>query len=407
MQSTFWKEQEKPNVRTPVVLNWGLGVESTAILVRWLTEPQSRNFELSNLIVLTAMLGDEWPSTIKMAERYILPLLRIYQIRYVQIARFGHYEKDGIKILSDSRETHFLHSTGSYKLSKELLTNGTVPTWKPHSRKCSSKHKGFPCDTWLDREFGFQPFHHAIGFNAQEIDRVEKDTSYTLNRRSPQYPLVDWNWSREKAGEFLFQKLGVHWKKSACVFCPFSNGKPEVLQRYIEEPEALEIALQIEFVSLALNPNMALFPSGSLHNAIMKIDPDLVQKTFEAMTKKPWIFYRVQRIKNSKNVMRKVTHIKYGSYSEIHAKLLEMAETHNLQITTEANIPRIYVERRGECSNLEDMFVCAPACVQEKARPSFDTAWNNAFNPMSLFCDKRVPATFLSSKSVHKELEHL
>lgn len=40
-----------------------LGVDSTAILLRWLTEPSSRDFPLHNLIVITAMTGNEWSVT--------------------------------------------------------------------------------------------------------------------------------------------------------------------------------------------------------------------------------------------------------------------------------------------------------------------------------------------------------
>ena len=34
------------------ILNYGMGVESTAILLRWMLEPCSRDFELSDLLVL-------------------------------------------------------------------------------------------------------------------------------------------------------------------------------------------------------------------------------------------------------------------------------------------------------------------------------------------------------------------
>jgi hypothetical protein len=44
-----------------------MGVESTAILLRWLIDPTSRNFPLSQLIVITlgfasqvGLLGDFW-----------------------------------------------------------------------------------------------------------------------------------------------------------------------------------------------------------------------------------------------------------------------------------------------------------------------------------------------------------
>lgn len=46
-----------------VVLSWGLGEDSTAILLRWLEDPTSRDFELNELVVVSAMTGNEWEST--------------------------------------------------------------------------------------------------------------------------------------------------------------------------------------------------------------------------------------------------------------------------------------------------------------------------------------------------------
>jgi hypothetical protein len=45
--------------RRKVVLNYGMGWDSTAIFLRWLLEPSSRNFQLDQLIVLMAQVG-EW-----------------------------------------------------------------------------------------------------------------------------------------------------------------------------------------------------------------------------------------------------------------------------------------------------------------------------------------------------------
>jgi transposase len=40
-----------------------MGVDSTALLLRWLHDPDSRDFDLDQLIVITAMTGDEFPDT--------------------------------------------------------------------------------------------------------------------------------------------------------------------------------------------------------------------------------------------------------------------------------------------------------------------------------------------------------
>ena len=62
-----------PNIETsqPHVLNYGMGVDSTAILLRWLNmADQERGFPLKNLIVLTAQTGDEFESTKDLVETH-------------------------------------------------------------------------------------------------------------------------------------------------------------------------------------------------------------------------------------------------------------------------------------------------------------------------------------------------
>jgi hypothetical protein len=57
-----------PNAATaraaPVLMGNELGVESAAVLARWLTDADSRDFDLADLTVATAMLGREFPDII-------------------------------------------------------------------------------------------------------------------------------------------------------------------------------------------------------------------------------------------------------------------------------------------------------------------------------------------------------
>jgi hypothetical protein len=85
------------------LLSYGMGVESTCILVRWIVEPETRPCPLDELIVITAQVGDEYANTGRVVELHVLPLLRKHQIRYVQVARHGHLEVEGNTILDDSR----------------------------------------------------------------------------------------------------------------------------------------------------------------------------------------------------------------------------------------------------------------------------------------------------------------
>jgi hypothetical protein len=59
-----------------------LGVDSAAILTRWLLEPDSRNFDLADVTVLVAMTGVE-----QLGTTHLRPLLRRHGVRLVWVAR--------------------------------------------------------------------------------------------------------------------------------------------------------------------------------------------------------------------------------------------------------------------------------------------------------------------------------
>jgi hypothetical protein len=79
-------------------------VDSTAILLRWIFEPASRPCPLENITVITSMTGDEFEDTERDVTTYILPMLREHSVRFVQVARHGAKEADGITILSGTRK---------------------------------------------------------------------------------------------------------------------------------------------------------------------------------------------------------------------------------------------------------------------------------------------------------------
>jgi hypothetical protein len=111
-----------------------MGVESTAILVHWILEPNTRPFStFQDLIVLTAQTGDEMTETKLLCEAYLLPLLRQHQIRLVQVAKTTASKLDGYVVLSDTTEPTKLFTEGNFKLSWDLMQSGTVPRLgRPH-----------------------------------------------------------------------------------------------------------------------------------------------------------------------------------------------------------------------------------------------------------------------------------
>lgn len=257
------------HARAPVVLSWGLGVESTAILLRWLdlgavvVDDQTPPAALSDLIVITAMTGDEWPDTKTVVEAHALPRLAAAGVRFVQVARAGPAQSDGIVTLADSRQPTELHLAGAgWALSDELLAAGTVPQVASR-RLCSRKWKGWPLDTWLAAELAGRPYRHVMGFNRDETGRAERDRSYSSVERASRYPLIDWNWTRGDCQAYLAHATGVApWPKSCCTYCPFA--RDHHLDRYRRFPHAGADAMFLEHVAVAANPRAALFGSKSV-----------------------------------------------------------------------------------------------------------------------------------------------
>ena len=135
---------------------------------------------MDEIIVLTAQTGDEYKDTCHSVETHILPLLRLHRIRYVQVARRGHLEQDGITVLSDTTPPERLFVEGDYKLSDELRTNGTVPQFGG-AHRCSLKFKAWVIEQWLHLNVAESP-RHAFGYNAEETKRVFKSETASARR---------------------------------------------------------------------------------------------------------------------------------------------------------------------------------------------------------------------------------
>jgi hypothetical protein len=106
--------------------------------------------------------------------------MREYGIRFVQVARHGHLEADGITILEDSRTPQRVYLEGDYRLSDELRSNGTVPQFGGEHR-CSMKFKAFVIETWMKANLDGS-IRHAFGYNVDEPLRIEKCQAATANR---------------------------------------------------------------------------------------------------------------------------------------------------------------------------------------------------------------------------------
>jgi hypothetical protein len=175
-----------------VILSYGMGVESTAILLRWIFEPETCPCDLSDLLVITAQVGDEFRDTGDLVTTHILPLLRASGVRYIQVARSGHLGEDGIAVLSDTRSPEKVFLDGVYKLSDEMTACGTVPQYAGVHR-CAVKMKAWVIEQWFahyynpsvvmgDGTAATVLVKHAIGYNAEEITRIAK-SEYAVAKR--------------------------------------------------------------------------------------------------------------------------------------------------------------------------------------------------------------------------------
>jgi hypothetical protein len=412
-----------------VIQSHGLGVESQAILENWHYDPTSRPFkDWSQLIVVTAQVGEEHKNdTVPLAEARMLPILREHKVRFVELARRGHLEEDGIVILQDTREPWKLNPDGVYKLSDELLHSGTVPQFGGEHR-CAMKFKAFPIETWLAYEFQNRrevPVHHVFGYNADETTRISKSdlhiTRHNSDReiihpgksvlevfgfnseegkriersrkydgpvRTGAYPLQAWGWNRQKCLDFIKERSGLDWKKSHCSFCPFcaeaTKGEEGAVKRWHDSPEQTAHGLMVEHNSMSFNFRGHLYRDRALIDVIRAKNVTPVLEIFERkLDAVPWGLYHVRRIYTAKGkAIRCVQPILKGTRNEMLTELLASVNRapwwkwfEQRKITylmTHEREPEKYPTR-------EAFYVAAPAFMELKLRGPvevFDERWD-------------------------------
>ncbi len=389
-----------------VVLSYGLGVDSTALLLRWLEEPRSRDFDLSDLLIVTSMTGDEWPRTGVLVEQHILPRLREAGLRYAQVARAGSKQAQGIIVLDDSDTPAHLHIAGAYKLSDELVAAGTIPQ-VGGNRICSMKFKGWVIDHYLEQHapdatrhaFGYEtselgraencaahmPGRLVLAYEKGETGRAKRATDFDTPNRLAEFPLIEWGWDRPDCERYIEQITGVpDWPKSACVYCPFAltnrASRERTLQLYRARPESALETLMLERRSICLNPRGGLIGGDRLDHLVAVEHPDLAARFSRRLDQTPHSVYEVRRLCRPRrdnplkvgNANRDLRVLADGSRSECEAQVRERGRTDRAD-----GIERVYMLRRGDQLPAREHFVVAgPAGAVDKAVPSFDKWWN-------------------------------
>ncbi|TMR97285.1 hypothetical protein [Nonomuraea basaltis] len=377
-----------------VVFGFGMGVDSAAILVEWLDNPDSRTFDLKDLIVVIAQTGDEWLETGWLIEMFIFPLLRAHGIRTIQVARASNSQRDGIVILDDTTQPTTCYIQGAYRLSDENFEVATVPQ-TGGIRKCSLKAKGWSLDTLIADITGGEPFVHVIGFEVNELGRMMRDMPLGLPGRIPAYPLTGWGWDRDFCEQLLWKKFQVKWIKSACVQCPYAlastAGLARTLPRYVASPYEAFKPLTMEYLSVAANPRQGLIGGRQLYDALLDVEggPELLAEFQEHLNCMPWAIYDVRRAFRAKaddmmkpaNAARSMTRIATGDRADI-VGLLDYMANHHLPPGARYEIgrhQRVWLHERNiyyPCP--EQAFVTGPALAIDKTNKTFAEAWEEA-----------------------------
>jgi hypothetical protein len=249
---------ERPHPQCPLGVAYGLGVNSTAMLVEF-----SRRGIRPDL-VLFADTGGEKPETYA-----YLPVIQKY------LARVAFPQVVTVRYVPKWASYHTLEG--------QCLHTGTLPSLAYGGKSCSMKYKCQPQDRYILQKYPpavmvkrGQKVVRAIGFDASEERRTYahvvkaigldagEDHRKTWARSDPSkatrpsrqqwldqhffaywYPLMDWGFDRSRC-ETVIRGAGLPVPmKSACYFCPASK-KQEIVWLQEHHPQLLERALTIE-----------------------------------------------------------------------------------------------------------------------------------------------------------------
>ena len=201
--------------RPPVVLAYGIGVDSTAMLLELVARGEKPD------LVLTADTGSEKPATYAYLD-VIRPWMAAHGIDF----RICRYEPQ-----------RFKHWPPYATLVENVLTNATLPSISLGRHSCSLKWKVSPQDkhlsTWqpaIDAWNRGQKVVRLIGYDASPADTRRHAHALTIpsDRFECRYPLREWNWSRDDCiARIEAEGLPVP-PKSACFLC--CGSKPDEIR---------------------------------------------------------------------------------------------------------------------------------------------------------------------------------
>ena len=212
--------------RQPLVVAYGLGVDSTAMLIGM------KQLGLRPDLILFADTGNEKPDTY-----YYAPIFQ----QWLRDAGFPQFEVVRYEPKFADYDT----------LYGNCWQNETLPSLAFGRKSCSIKWKREPQDRYVRKwELALEAWdagmkvRKLIGFDAGEGYRRYGDAG-----DDPQYdywyPLMEWGWTREHCKKVIAEAGLPVPTKSACFFCPAMK-KPEIVQLAAESPDLFVQSLALE-----------------------------------------------------------------------------------------------------------------------------------------------------------------
>ncbi|MGA5819886.1 hypothetical protein ACPC54_18740 [Kitasatospora sp. NPDC094028] len=386
----------------PVIANLGMGVDSSAIAARWLTDPASRGFDLEQLTFLIAAVGEEYGATHRLMEEHLLPLIARHRVRTVTVARKGHSTADGYLVLDDTRTPTLLRTrpadeaaSAPVTLGERMLQAGTLPQVSRDRRACSSWIKHFALDSWIKDNVSGAPFVHVIGYSSEEPERSRTDLAKNKGHRRPDFPLQRWGWTREHSEEFLLETFGHRFVRSCCGFCPFQGtkaGRAGLVERWRAEPDLALRALLIEHSALVHNERALLFGSTAAYRVVAEAGLTDVLAAHQAqLAAQRWAIYEVRRIywpaqhdaAKKGQAWRSVRALDTGSCSRMTAALPRAAAAYGgTPVTDRHGITRVpLLAATAPYPAAEHFLALGPALAADKQRDKFEDAWSQLVQP--------------------------
>jgi hypothetical protein len=233
-----WKMITMPGlVRSPLVVSYGMGTDSTALLVLLVAMVHRGNADARPDIVQFADVGSEKPNT--------------YAYVAVMDAFMELHGFPKTTVLSKTDRGTSKHES----LHEQCLTLETMPSLAFGGKSCSLKWKAAEMDYSMNRQHCAQaawacekPVVKLIGYDASPAD-MRRSQNPGDEKFSYAYPLRSAGLVRDRLKEIISAAGLPQPGKSACFMCPASK-RPEVIELAEKHPKLAGLALRIEAQSI-------------------------------------------------------------------------------------------------------------------------------------------------------------